>query len=81
MIGGSFSLVKRLTVNYVNKKHKVTLDHDSRQIVAEPSQHSGQFFNGNGRMRVLALFYSSLAHEKSRVSALARKSVRTIASG
>jgi len=41
-------------------------------------QHSGQFLIGNGGMRVSALFYSGLANEESRVSALAWKSVRTI---
>jgi len=33
----------------------------------------------NGRMRVSGLFHSDLVNEKSRVSALAQKSVRTIA--
>jgi len=41
-------------------------------------QHSGQFLIGNGGMRVSALFHSGLANEESRVSALVRKSVRTI---
>ena len=43
-------------------------------------QHSGQFSVANSGMRVSGLFYSSSANEKSIVSALAQKSVRTIAS-
>ena len=42
------------------------------------NQHSGQFLTANGRMWVSDLFLSSLVKEKSRVSALARKSVQTI---
>jgi hypothetical protein len=42
-------------------------------------QHSGQFLTGNGRMRVSAFFRSTVVNEKSRVSALDRKSVWTIA--
>jgi len=41
-------------------------------------QHSGQFLIANGRMRVSDLFHSDLVNEKSRVSALTQKSVRTI---
>ena|GEM_PF-5858150 len=44
-------------------------------------QHSRQFLIGNGGMRVSALFYSGLADEESRVSALVRKSIRTIEGG
>jgi hypothetical protein len=42
-------------------------------------QHSGQFLTANGGMRVSDVFPSSLVNEKSGVSALARKSIRIIA--
>lgn len=47
-------------------------------IKRQAVQHSGQFLSANGRMRVPGLFRSDLGNEKSRVSALGKKSVRTI---
>ncbi|WP_206070244.1 hypothetical protein [Nodosilinea sp. P-1105] len=52
-------------------------------LIVDPThyyQHSGQFLNANGRMQVEALSYRDLANEKTektRVSVLARKNVRT----
>jgi hypothetical protein len=50
-------------------------------LIQRLGQHSGQFLIDNGEVRVSALFYSGLSNEESRVSALVRKSVRTIARG
>jgi hypothetical protein len=54
--------------------------HPTNQRKTSVQQHSGQFLIGNGGMQVSALFPSGLANEESRVSALVRKSVRTIGS-
>lgn len=49
-------------------------------IPTEQAQHSGQFLTANEIMRVSAPSYGSLANEKSVVSALIPKTVRTIVS-